>query len=66
MTIPSLLLLASELVLPVAEVRNLPDYRQKNYPGRVVAIQRVDVVPQVSGEILEVCFRNGSTVKEIL
>ncbi len=57
-------LLAAELVLPVTEVKNLPDYRQKNYPGRVVAIQRVDVIPQVSGEILEVCFKNGSTVKE--
>ena len=57
-------LLAAELVLPVAEVKDLPDYRQKNYPGRVVAIQRVDVAPQVSGEILEVCFKNGSTVKE--
>ena len=57
-------MLAAELVLPVSEVRNLPDYRAKNYPGRVVAIQRVDVIPQVSGEILEVCFKNGATVKE--
>ena len=58
------LLLSAELVLPVSEVKNLPDHRSKNYPGRVVAIQRVDVIPQVSGEILEVCFKNGSTVKE--
>ena len=64
MNLSSAALLAAELVLPVAEVKNLPDYRQKNYPGRVVAIQRVDVIPQVSGEILEVCFKNGSTVKE--
>ena len=64
MNLISVLLLAAELVLPVAEVRNVADYREKNYPGRVVAIQRVDVVPQVSGAILEVCFKDGSQVKE--
>ena len=58
------LLLAAEVVLPVAEVVEKPDYRQKTYPGRVVAIQKVDVVPQVSGEILEVCFQDGANVKE--
>ena len=57
------LLLAAELVLPVAKVSHVSDYRARNYPGRVVAIQRVDVIPQVSGEIFEVCFRNGATVK---
>ena len=56
--------LAAELVLPVAEVREVADHHEKNYPGRVVAIQKVEVVPQVSGEILEVCFRDGSSVKE--
>ena len=64
MNLISVLLLAAELVLPVAEVRNVADYREKNYPGRVVAIQRVDIVPQVSGEILEVCFKDGAQVKE--
>ena len=58
------LLLAAELVLPVAEVVQKPDMRQKTYPGRVVPIQKVDVVPQVSGEIVEVCFADGATVKE--
>ncbi|MBO7721637.1 MAG: efflux RND transporter periplasmic adaptor subunit [Kiritimatiellae bacterium] len=57
------LLLAAEMILPVARVKNLPDNRSKTYPGRVVHIQRVDVIPQVSGEILEVCFRNGADVK---
>ena len=57
------LLLAAEIVLPVAEVRDVADLRVKTYPGRVVAIQKVDVVPQVSGEILEVCFENGADVK---
>ena len=57
-------ILAAELVLPVAEVTEKPDFRQKKYPGRIVAIQKVDVVPQVSGEILEVCFQDGAQVKE--
>ena len=58
------LLLAAEIVLPVAKVREMPDHRVKTYPGRVVPIQRVDVIPQVSGEILEVCFSDAAQVKE--
>jgi len=50
--------------LPVATVSEVADHRNKQYPGRVVSIQQVAVVPQVSGEILEVCFRNGANVKE--
>ena len=57
-------LLAAELVLPVSEVREVADHHEKNYPGRVVAIQKVDVVPQVSGEIMEVCFKDGANVSE--
>ena len=64
MSLPFSFLLAAELVMPVAEVREVADHRVKSYPGRVVAIQKVDVVPQVSGEILEVCFRDGAQVKE--
>ena len=56
--------LAAELVLPVSEVREVADHHEKMYPGRVVAIQKVDVIPQVSGEILEVCFKDGAQVKE--
>jgi len=59
-----LLLAAAELVLPVAEVVEKPDFRKKLYPGKIVAIQKVDVIPQVSGEILEVCFKDGATVNE--
>ena len=58
------IVLAAELVLPVSEVREVADHHEKNYPGRVVAIQKVDVIPQVSGEILEVCFKDGANVKE--
>lgn len=60
----SLLFCAVELTLPIGEVKTLPVYQERAYPGRVVAIQRVDVVPQVSGEILEVHFENGQIVKE--
>lgn len=57
-------MLAAEFVLPVAEVTEKSDHRVRTYPGRVVPIQEVAVVPQVSGEILEVKFENGATVRE--
>lgn len=55
---------AATLTLPVAEVVERSDMRVSTYPGRVVPIAQVNVVPQVSGEILEVCFENGAFVKE--
>ena len=58
------LLIAATLTLPIAEVTEKPDMRTSVYPGRVVPIAQVDVIPQVSGEILEVCFQNGQSVKE--
>lgn len=33
------------------------------YVGRVEAIQKVSVTPQVSGELAKVCFKEGSVVK---
>jgi len=51
------------IVLPVVEVSTHPDVRASVFPGRVTPIARVDVVPQVSGEILEVAFINGAAVK---
>ena len=59
----SLILLAASLSLPVVEVAERPDREASTYPGKVTPIARVDVVPQVSGEILEVCFSNGADVK---
>ena len=56
--------MAASIVLPVAEVAEVADFQSSVYPGRVVPIAQVDVVPQVSGEILEVAFANGQTVKE--
>lgn len=60
----TMLLLAAEIVLPVAEVGQQADVLASVYPGRVTPIAKVEVVPQVSGEILEVCFENGRMVKE--
>jgi len=54
---------ASSITLPVAKVVERPDRHVSTFPGRVVAVARVDVVPQVSGEILEVAFDNGAVVK---
>lgn len=64
MNILPILLCAAELSLPVGEVKTVPVFTERIYPARVVAIQRVDVVPQVSSEILEVAFENGAIVKE--
>jgi RND family efflux transporter MFP subunit len=57
------LLLAASIVLPVGEVVEVPDFKTRTYPARVVPISRVDVVPQVSGEIKEVLFDDGAHVK---
>ena len=62
--ITALVVAAAEIVLPVAEVVEKSDMQVKTYPGRVVPVAKVDVVPQVSGEILEVAFDNGAVVKE--
>ncbi len=64
MTLALALLLAADIVVPVAEVTEQPDYRSSTYPARVVPISQVEVRPQVSGEILEVCFENGAKVNE--
>lgn len=55
---------AAEITLPVYEVVNRPHKEELRLPGRVVPISKVDIVPQVSGEILEVCFENGAIVNE--
>ena len=56
--------LAASITLPVVEVTEIADFKTRTYPGRVVPIAQVNVVPQVSGEILEVGFDNGAEVKE--
>lgn len=59
-----MLVLAASITLPIAEVVEIADMQSSVYPGRVVPVAQVDVVPQVSGEILEVAFANGQTVRE--
>lgn len=54
---------AESIKVPVGEVVELADMQVKHYPGRVMTIAKVNIVPQVSGEILEVSFDNGQTVK---
>ena len=51
------------LTLPVAEVKGAVDDQAKTFPAKVVAMQRVDLAPEVSGEILEVCCDDGALVK---
>ena len=54
----------STLKVPVAQVQLGVDKLVKIYPGRVVPVAQVNVIPQVSGEILEVGFENGTVVKK--
>jgi len=53
----------TRVTLPVTEVKAVADRPVRTYPGRVVPVAQVNVIPQVSGEILEVAFANGSVVK---
>ena len=55
---------APALKLPVAQVTLGVDRRVKVFPGRVVPVAQVNVIPQVNGEILEVGFENGAMVKK--
>ena len=64
MNILPVLFCAAEMILPLGKVEIVPVYEQRVFPGRVVSIQKVDIIPQVSGEILEVAFENGQIVKE--
>ena len=52
------------LKVPVAQVEWGVDKLVKIYPGRVVPVAQVNVIPQVDGEILEVGFENGAVVKK--
>lgn len=54
----------TKVTLPVTEVKNVADRPTRTYPGRVVPVAQVNVIPQVSGEILDVAFENGSVVKK--
>lgn len=50
------------LTLPLADVEMMRETFVRKCPGTVVSVSRVDIVPQVSGEILKVDFANGQAV----
>lgn len=60
----SLSVLSGAVSVPVGVVEEARDLSARTYPGRVISVEEVSVVPQVSGEILEVGFRNGQMVKK--
>lgn len=51
------------VTLPIAEVKDVADFQEKRFPAKVLPLQRVDVTPEVSGDIVEVCFTDGALVK---
>lgn len=53
----------NEIAVPVTAAVEVRDVQERNYPGRVVAVAQVNLTARVSGEILEVGFRNGEVVK---
>ena len=54
---------AATVTLPVAEVTEAADPQTKTFPAKVLPMQRVDVTPEVSGDIVEVCFKDGAIVR---
>lgn len=54
---------AATVTLPVDAVKGVADRQERVYPAKVVAVERVDLTPEVSGDIVEVCFTNGAIVK---
>ena len=54
---------AATVTLPVAKVTEAADPQTKTFPAKVLPMQRVDVTPEVRGDIVEVCFKDGALVK---
>ena len=52
----------SRVTACVAEAEVRAEQLVRTYPGRVVPVALANVRAQVAGEILEVCFSNGSAV----
>ncbi|MBR4652387.1 MAG: efflux RND transporter periplasmic adaptor subunit [Kiritimatiellae bacterium] len=57
-------MLAAAVTLPVYTVKEVVDTGAKRYPGRICPVAEVIVRPQVTGEILEVGFANGQSVRK--
>ncbi|MBO5643095.1 MAG: efflux RND transporter periplasmic adaptor subunit [Kiritimatiellae bacterium] len=60
----SVVSLAAEVSVPVGEVEEVCRDGARTYPARIVSISEVAVRPQVTGEILEVGFKNGQKVNK--
>lgn len=52
------------VTLPVVDVKEVHTDLSRKYPGRVVPIEQVDIIPEVSGDILEIGFENGRDVRK--
>lgn len=55
-------MLGAAVTLPVEKAAEVVDFRARTCPAKIASVSEVSVTPQVSGEILEVCFANGQTV----
>lgn len=55
---------AATVRLPIVEVAAAADPLEKSFPARIEPVQRVEVTPEVSGDIVEVCFANGQLVRQ--
>ena len=55
---------AASVTVPAGAVEEVVDLGERTYPARVVPVAEVNLVPQVSGEILEVGFKNGAAVEK--
>lgn len=51
-------------VVGVENVSEIEDFETRHYTGQVVSCSVVNIVPQVSGEILEVGFKDGGVVRK--
>ncbi len=51
-------------VVSVEKVKEVKDIESRKYTGLVVSQSRVQIVPRVSGEILEIGFKDGTIVKK--
>lgn len=56
--------LAANVSVPVGKVEQICRDGARTYPAHIVSVSEVAVRPQVTGEILEVGFKNGQKVKK--
>ena len=59
MFLTAMAMLGAAVTLPVEKAAEVVDFRARTCPAKIASVSEVSVTPQVSGEILEVCFANG-------